>query len=520
MTATTYVPSESLAERFAASTPAARKRALGLLTVEQQRDIATGHPWWFYGRSDQQPPPGADWRWWLVNAGRGFGKTRTGGEWSTDRARRYPNSRCALIAPTYADFRDTMVEGESGILSFTDFTQLRGGSLRSGWNRSIGELYFANGSRFRGFASAEPWRLRGPQHHTVWGDEPAYWKDAPAGVIKDTTFFNANVGLRLPARPGWPEDYRPAGCLTTTPRFVPLLKVPAAVLQQHPEAAGLMQRRDVATTTGTTMANLHNLDRSYYDAVVAPLLGTAIGVQELGGVLLEEVEGALWRMAQIEQDRQEAPPITDRTKTVVAYDPSGSALGDEHGIIVATAAGVAERMHTFILADYSGSYEPAVAAQHAIVAAWEHSASAIVYEKNQGQRWIPTVFDQVWEVLRADPEWAKVFGNWRMPPLEAVDAVRDKATRARPAVNLSQQHRLHHVRVLPLLEAELTTWVPDESDSPNRLDALVWAVLWLYGMAKSQGATASPGRRERGGRRPDQPSSRLPSVYGTRTRRG
>lgn len=521
MTQTIEAP-ESLAERFAKSSPEVRAIALQRMGRHKALQLARGQrPWWFHGRSDQQMPTG-DWRWWLILAGRGWGKTRTGGECAGGWARRYPASRGALIAPTFADGRDTMVEGDSGLLSFTDASQLRGGSISSGWNRSLGELFYANGSKAKVFSSEQAFRLRGPQHHWVWGDEPAYWRDVAAGTAKDSTFSNANIGLRLPARPGWTNDYRPRGVLTTTPRLVPLLKVPDSVLTAKPELAGLMQRGDVARTQGATVANLRNLDRAYYDAVVAPLLGTTLGLQELGGVLLEDVEGALWKQVAIEVDRRDYPGDEAVTRTVVSYDPAGGGgFGhDEHGIVVASNAGPKPTMQFYVREDLSGNMGVEQAAQQVILAAALYRADAIVFEKNQGQDWIPATLRSTYDAMRADPELdALLPPQWRLPTLVAVSAARDKLKRATPVQQLYAQRRVHHTQVLAVLESQMTTWVPGDSDSPDRLDAMVWAISWLYGIAAGTAVVASPAARERSGRRPGQPSSRLPAVYGTRGQR-
>lgn len=530
MTAALAVP-ESLAERYARATVAQRQEALKRLPKERQLELARGaRPWWFWGRSDQFAPAG-DWRWWLILAGRGWGKTRTGAEQSAQWAKRYPGSRGALVAPTFSDGRDTMVEGVSGLLSFTDFTQLRGGSIESGWNRSMGELFWANGSRAKVFSSEQPFRLRGPQHHWTWGDEPAYWRDVAAGTAKDSTFSNLNISLRLPPLPGW-TGYRPRGVLTTTPRLVPLLKVSDAVLTAHPEMKGLMQRGDVAATYGATVANLRNLDAAYYEAVIAPLLGTTLGLQELGGILLEDVEGALWSQKLIEADRRPLPDPDALNRTVVAFDPAGGGgIGhDEHGIIIASNAGPRPTMHCYIREDRSGSMSVEHAAVEVIMAAWQYAADAIVFEKNQGQDWIPATIRSTYDAIRNATEesgpllWAAhqvMPERWKLPTIEAVTAAKNKQQRATPVQQLYQQHRVHHVQILAVLESQMTTWVPGDSDSPDRLDAMVWAVLWLYGIAAGQATAASPAARERQGRRPGAPSSRLPQVYGARSgRRG
>src|SRR5690606_13931260 len=117
-----------------------------------------------------QLPPEGDWLIWLVLAGRGWGKTRTGAEWVKANALGQPGSRWAIVAPTYADARDTCVEGESGLLSVLAPDQVHT------WNRSLGELILTNRSRVKLFSADEPERLRGPQHHGAWCDELAAWR--------------------------------------------------------------------------------------------------------------------------------------------------------------------------------------------------------------------------------------------------------------------------------------------------------------------------------------------------------
>src|SRR5665647_3177721 len=205
-----------------------------------------------------QLPPAGDWLTWLILAGRGWGKTRTGAEYTAELARTYPGARIALVAATFADGRDTMVEGESGLLAVLDENELRGGSQDLAWNRSMGELFLANGSRFKDYSSEKPRQLRGPQHHFAWADEAAAWLDAHKGTIKDTTWSNLLFGLRLPAQPGWPAGYRTRVIVTTTPRPLALIKVPDSVLEREPHRAGIIQRPSTVTTRGSTRENLAN----------------------------------------------------------------------------------------------------------------------------------------------------------------------------------------------------------------------------------------------------------------------
>jgi phage terminase large subunit-like protein len=145
--------------------------------------------WRFVARPKQLAPPG-EWSFWLIRAGRGFGKTLSGAQWTKGKALDYPGSRIALVAPTLGDVRGTMVEGETGLLSILDDADLRGGSRDTAWNRGANELYLANKTYFKGFTSEKPDRLRGPQHHFAWGEEVSSWEDAKQGDALETTFSN------------------------------------------------------------------------------------------------------------------------------------------------------------------------------------------------------------------------------------------------------------------------------------------------------------------------------------------
>lgn len=508
----------SVLDRVARFTRPARSRWLTDQGEHVMRAILSGRPpWHLLGRPEQFLPKGR-WRWWLINAGRGWGKTRTGAETVAYWARRYPGCRIALVAITFADGRDTMVEGESGLLSVLEPHELRGGTVDTAWNRSMGELFLANGTRFKVFSSERPRALRGPQHHFGWGDEPAYWIDADKGTARDGTWSNLNIGLRLPRMPGWPADYRARAILTTTPRRTPLLKVPDEVLATTPHVAGLLQRAatEVVVTKGRTQDNIHNLEADYRTAVIDPLVGTTLGRQELDGEMLEDVEGALWLQSTIDADRRHVDSEPKLSKRVLAFDPAGGGgLGhDEHGLIVAGATGSKRDLAIYVIADRSFNGTVNKASRTAILAYIEFDCHALVYEKNQGQDWIPALIEATWQKMT---ELGEI--DTPMPRLQSVTATKSKADRARPQAALYEQHRVHHVGVFGTLEGQMTSWVPEDSDSPDRLDALVWALQWLWGSGPSEGAAASSARRERGRRGPGQPSSRLPVTFGARSRR-
>lgn len=518
----------SLAQRLKYASVEERAIFVKRLTPEQATEIAAGiEPWWLYRRPEQAQPAGCR-RWWLICAGRGWGKTRTGAEWLVQKARDHPGARCALIATTFTDGRDTMVEGESGLLSVLRPHELRGGTVETAWNRSLGELFMANGSRFKIFSSEKPRQLRGPQFHYAWGDEPAYWDDAARGAARDSTFTNANFALRLPPRKEWPDNgnWKGEGVLTTTPRAVPLMKVPDEVLKQNSKLAGLMQRDDVTMTRGRTLDNIDNLSDEYREAVIDPLIGTTLGLQELDAEILEDVDGALWTTDLIAAGRVEETP--ELARVVVTLDPAGGGgIGhDEHGVIVAGSAGVRGESDFYVIADLSANCTVTEAARRAILAYIEYQADAIVFEKNQGQDWVRTTIQSTFD------EMVRTGEIERFPlSIQDVTAGRSKTLRAQPVAGLYEQGttrdaggtlhgvgRVHHVGLLSVLEGQMTSWVQGDSDSPDRLDALVYAILWLYGEGPSRADVASPAHRERRGRRPGMPSSRLPAVYGTRGR--
>lgn len=237
--------------------------------------------WINLARKEQLAPTDDDWFIWLILAGRGWGKTRTGAEWAAKMARKNPGCRIAFVAATIADARDTMMEGVSGFLNVVADNELRGGSRDKAWNRSLGECYLANGSQIKCYSSEKPGRLRGPAHDFAWADEICAWNDAMLGPQADpaidTTWSNLVIGLR--------EGKDPKIVATTTPKPVPLIR------SRDPETPGIMQQRRTHITTGSTMDNLANLARTYKETVVDPLMGTRLGRQELEAEVLEDALG-------------------------------------------------------------------------------------------------------------------------------------------------------------------------------------------------------------------------------------
>ena len=390
-----------------------------------------------HARHTQRPPAGA-WLVWLVLAGRGFGKTRTGAEWSWRQAR--VKRRGALIAPTAADARDTMVEGESGILACAPQ------AFRPLYEPSKRRLTYPNGARQTVFSADEPDRLRGPQHEYAWGDELAAWR------YLEEAWAQLLLGLRI--------GQHPQACVTTTPRPIPLLR-------------SLIVDERSAVVRGSTYDNLSNLAPSFREQVVARYEGTRLGRQELHAELLDDVEGALWSLVQLEALRAygSALELAEQcARVVVAVDPAVTSgeHSDETGIIVAgisdrhhcVVCGPSTDSHALVLADLSGRYTPEGWASRAVSAYETFRADAVIAEVNNGG-------DMVGHVVRTVSSRARY---------RKVTASRGKRVRAEPIAALYEQGRVHHVGQLSALEDQMVTWTPDSLRSPDRMDAAVWAL--------------------------------------------
>lgn len=417
------------------------ERAALLATLSDEQVVALRHDWRFWARP-QQLAPGGDWLVWLVLAGRGFGKTRIGAEFIRDFCVKHPRSRAALVAATFADGRDAMVEGESGLLAVTAPDEIRGGKPDVAWNRSLGEFFFANGSRARIYSSEKPSQLRGPQSHVAWCDEAAKFGDAPLGTQEETTWSNLMMGLRL--------GTHPRCVVTTTPK-------PNRLIKQ------LVTKPTTVVTRGSTFDNLENLAPTFRAEILSQYEGTRLARQELYAEILEDVPGALWTLKQLDDLRVDAAP--DLARIVVAIDPAVSTNedSDETGI-VAVGVDARGRPHAYVLADLSGRYSPDGWARRAIALYHELQADCIVAEANQGGDMVRSTLQTVDSTV----------------PVKLVHATRGKRVRAEPIAALYEQQRVHHAGGFEDLEDQMCNWVPDmPGDSPDRVDALVWALSEL-----------------------------------------
>ncbi|PPD14967.1 MAG: ATP-binding protein [Methylobacterium sp.] len=396
--------------------------------------------WTLFARDDQLPlaqaRDGGPWTTWLVLGGRGAGKTRTGAEWVRGLAlglapfSARPVGRIAIVAETQNDLREVMVEGVSGLRA------VHPPGERPEWNASRRRLEWPNGAIAQGFSAEDPEALRGPQFEAAWCDELAKWRYAEAA------FDMLQFGLRL--------GDQPRQVITTTPRPTPLLKR----LANDPHAA---------VTRASTKANAANLAPAFLAQVVDRYAGTALGRQELDGLFVEENPDALFRRETIERGRVIAAP--DLERIVVAVDPpAGGKRGGRCGIVVAGRAGDGA---LYVLEDASlEAAKPEAWAARAIAAFRAHEADQLLAEINQGG-------DMVASVIAALDDGV---------PVTTVRAMRGKRLRAEPVAAFYAQGRVHHVGAFPALEDEMAAFGPDglaDGRSPDRLDALVWAVTAL-----------------------------------------
>jgi len=405
-------------------------------------------------RQEQIPTDNEDWNTWLFLAGRGAGKTRTAAEWLAWKAISNENTRWAIVAPTHADARDTCVEGESGILNI-----LKEFGVLKDYNRSISEIFLTNRSRIKLFSGEEPDRLRGPQFHGGWFDELAAFKRPDAW---DQYQFGARLGQH------------PQTIVTTTPRPTKLIK-------------DLVDRKGVHVVRGSTFDNAKNLAPSALAELKLRYENTRLGRQELYGEILDTVEGALWTREMIERARvTDIPPLI---RIVVAIDPAvtNNANSDETGIV---AAGITSDNHYYVLSDKSLKASPDAWARQAVNLYHDLGADKIIAETNNGGDMVTLLIKQV----------------DHSAPVKKVTATRGKQLRAEPISSLYEQGRVHHHGYFAELETQMCEWTPISSESPDRLDALVWAITELNSGSSSMMSLAAMADF--------CPSCRMPQVKG------
>jgi predicted phage terminase large subunit-like protein len=398
--------------------------------VLTQRSFDTRvYDWQKHARRSQQIPTGVRWKTWLILAGRGFGKTRTGAETIRQWVVSGQYKRIALVGSTEKDVRQVMIEGPSGLLACHPPDE-----QAPRYFASLGVVIWPNGAIATVYTSEAYEKLRGPQFDAAWVDELGKFR------FPQETWDQLSLALRLGACP--------RAVVTTTPRPIPLIR--------H-----FLKDRTVKVTRGSTFENKANLSAAFLNQIKRCYANTRIGAQEVYGKLLADQEGALWRRDLIQYGIPEA--AQSFLRVVIAMDPATTygPNSDETGIIV---AGLTEAKTVYILADLSGRYKPSEWAEKVMKAYETYGADRVVAETNQGGQMI----EQVLRQYGADLSF------------RGVCARRGKHTRAEPVVALYEQGRVLHQKPFEKLEDQLCGYVPGvPGKSPDRLDALVWALTDL-----------------------------------------
>lgn len=418
-------------------------------------------------RPEQRAPVGEHWDEWLYLAGRGAGKTRSAAEEIAAALALNTRWRVAIVAPTFADARDTCVEGESGLLPvFERWGWIDGRDYT--WNRSMGELFIkSTKARVKLYSAETPARLRGPQHHIAWVEELAQVVKRVPDALDMLRF-----GLRL--------GRHPRLIATTTP--LPLKTIRDMIKDPMCEVS-----------RGKTTDNAANLPRTTLKALHDKYAGTRTGRQELDGEILDDVQGALWKRQwlddnrihhDIEIDWAEADPEQTReasrailallrergitlVRIVVAIDPAVTSgeKADRSGIIV---AGRDSDGIFYVLADYTLRETPDVVMERLVQAHDDWQANTVIVEVNNGGEYIPGMLHLTCQVQ----------GHSTIST-HTIHAKKGKRVRAEPVSAIYGQNRARHVGTHATVEDLMCVWTPEEVESPDEMDALVYAILWL-----------------------------------------
>jgi len=410
-----------------------------LTKLQRQGHLATStlyNEWQSTARDSQITPPQkiyGDYNIWLILAGRGWGKTRTGAMDTIMYALRNPEVQVAVVTPTFGDIRRVAFGGISGIIKNLPQECLMSGRGK-GYNASASEITLYNGSKIMGFSATEPDRLRGPQFHRAWCDELAAW-------FYPDTFDQLMFGLRL--------GDNPQCVITTTPKPVPLIR-------------NIMKRKGLVITRGSTFENAANLAPAALENLKEKYADTRLGRQELYAELLDDSEGALWNYKNLEETRVSKDEVPELRRIIVAIDPAvtNNEGSDETGIVI---AGQADNGRYYVLEDVSGKMTPDGWGRLAVDMYYKYQADRIVAEVNNGgdlvERLIRTIDNEV--------------------SYTPVNASRGKMVRAEPIAALYEQKKVSHVGMFLELEEQLCSFTVGSKKSPDRLDALVWALTEL-----------------------------------------
>lgn len=430
----------SKVEKFtSAQTPEERREFIASLSPDEVEDFE--HDWTIWARPNQLPPdegcPCCNGKWinWLLLAGRGFGKTRTGAEWVHESTKIY--QRFHLVGATASDVRDVMVEGESGLLS----TAKRGNKVK--YSPTKRRLDWENGAMALCYSGEEPERLRGPQCEAAWADELAAWE-------YEETWSQLQLGLRL--------GVKPRTVITTTPKPTRLIKRLVKDLDRK------WPNRLTHVTTGSTFENSSNLSETFITEITSAWDGTRFGRQEIYAEILDDAEAALWNRQLLEDTRIQRDELPRLSRIVIGVDPAVS-FGQENAETGIVVCGLGMNGHGYVLHDASGRYKPDGWARKVVSLYHDYGADRVVAEKNMGGDLVER---------NINVEDSKV-------PVKLVHASKNKIPRAEPISTAWEKNMGHMVGFWAALESQMCTYEAGSQDSPDRMDAMVWAMTELIG---------------------------------------
>jgi phage terminase large subunit-like protein len=447
----------SPAERLAYLTPA--ERADIIKSLDARELMALEHDWHFWARPSQIAPEGncpcgCEGRWlnWLILAGRGWGKTRTGAEWVHENVNNGTYRLLHLVGATASDVRDIMVEGPSGILN----TVKPENSVHYSPTKRL--LEWGNGARALCFSADEPERFRGVQCEAAWADELAAWR-------YEESWKQLQLGLRV--------GKFPRTVITTTPRPTPLVKrlARAANWTYDREGNKIAPPRN-HITKGTTYDNIGNLAEAFIQEITQEYEGTRFGRQEIYAEILEDNENALWTRELIELQRREPEPGQilpgDLKKVVIGVDPAMTfgEQSDETGIVV---CGIDYGDKAWVIQDASGKYSAEGWARKVVElhAKWDDEyrpeSCIVVAERNQG----------------GDLVERNIVVEDSLVPVKLIQAKKSKVLRAEPVSTAYERDKVYHVGRFDKLEEQMCNYEAGSDISPDRLDALVYALTEL-----------------------------------------
>lgn len=388
-----------------------------------RKDLELKYDWSFNARASQRMPQ-EDWFIWLILAGRGFGKTRTGAESIRELVANGQYKRIALVGETYDQIQKVMIEGESGILNIYPEKD------RPEYISSKNQIKWNNGAIATCYSAESYEALRGPQFDLVWIDELAKFDHDQE--VWDQIMFALRLG-------------NPKLIITTTPRSKPLIKT-------------LLNREDIIVTTGSTLENHEHLSPTFLKNILADYKGTKLGQQEIYGQVLDLNDGQLWRSEYFQYQKIDENLIK-KMHIIIAIDPAmtTNSHSDETGIIV---VGRLDNKY-YVLEDASGVLNCMLWMHKVNELAQKYSPKQIVVETNQGG-------DILMRMLhKENPNL-----NYKK-----VHAKENKYTRAIPIASLYEQKKVIHANYFKDLEEQLLNAHVKFKD--DRRDALTWGIYQL-----------------------------------------